>query len=115
MVASEIVMTYEADHFTYDDACDLSRKVLSVSRNGQIALEMGHVRDATVAALARLVVLRRDLRRAGRDLRLSGLEGRAEAFYQIYRLERFLPCQMAESQDSPARRRSPEHDPKKPC
>ena len=100
MVEGEMMMTCEADRFTYTDACHLSRKALHGAGNRRIALGMGRVRDTSVAALARLVVLRRDLLRTGRDLRLLGLGGRAEAVYMVHHLERFLPRQTAPSRDN---------------
>jgi hypothetical protein len=100
MVGSEMVMTYQAERLSYEDACSLSRSVLAGSGQGQVSLEMDQVRDTTTAALARLVLLRRDLLRSGRDLRVLGLRGRAELLYEVNRLHDILPRQQATEADS---------------
>jgi hypothetical protein len=41
--------------------------------------------------LAKLVILRGELLKAGRDLRIAGLEGRTKGLYEIYRLDQALP------------------------
>jgi len=56
-----------------------------------ILVDLKSASDATTAGLARLVLLRGRLLKAGRDLLIRGLTGRAEAMYQITRLQRVLP------------------------
>ena len=50
------------------------------------------MQDATTAAFATLVLLRRALLRAGRDLLLTGLHDRAAYLFGINRLGSVLPC-----------------------
>jgi ABC-type transporter Mla MlaB component len=52
---------------------------------------MSGVEEVTTSAFARLVLLRRELRRQGRDLKLVGLRARAEKLYEINRLSQVLP------------------------
>ena len=56
-----------------------------------VLLDLRWTTETTTAALARLILLRARLLRAGRDLMIVGLRGRAEALYEITRLTRILP------------------------
>ena len=56
-----------------------------------VVIDMSAVEEATTSAFARLVLLRRELRRAGRDLRITGLRDRAARLYEISRLDTVLP------------------------
>jgi anti-anti-sigma regulatory factor len=57
-----------------------------------VVIDMKRVQDATTAAFATLVLLRRTLLRTGRDLLLVGLHDRAALLFGINRLEAVLPC-----------------------
>ncbi len=56
-----------------------------------VVIDLANATDATTSAFARLVLLRRALRRVGRDLILSGLHDRTEFLYEINRLDAVLP------------------------
>jgi hypothetical protein len=81
------------DCFSYEEACRLSQLALrgagGLART--VTIDLARAADATTAAFARLVLLRRALLRSGRDLRLVGLHGRAAGVYEVNRLGRVLP------------------------
>ena len=81
--------------FAHRDASELFNAALRAAkahpRGGTVVIDMGGVEDMTTSALARLVLLRRELRRQGRDLKLIGLSSRAEKLYEINRLTAVLP------------------------
>ena len=92
MVAeTEMMIRHAARRFSYTDACNLAQRVTASSESGSILLDLERATETTTAALARLVLLRRNLLRAGRDLRIAGLSGRAKCLYEICRLSRILP------------------------
>ena len=57
-----------------------------------VVIDLKRVQDATTAAFATLVLLRRTLLRTGRDLVLVGLHDRAALLFGINRLDNVLPC-----------------------
>lgn len=61
-------------------------------REQTVCIDLEQTEEATTAALARLVVVRRDLLKSGRDLRILGLHGHAMNLYQINRMGSLLPC-----------------------
>ena len=67
------------------------RGVLASVAGGTVILDLSGVDEVTTSAFARLVLLRRELRRQGRDLKLVGLRSRAEKLYEINRLNHVLP------------------------
>ena len=75
----------------YGDACRIARRVSRRRSWRLVVLHLPGTFETSTAALARLVVLRRELLRRGRDLRIVGLVGRARALYEISRLENVLP------------------------
>lgn len=77
--------------FSHEDANAISRWALGREAPHTVVVDLSHVTDATTAAFATLVVLRRRLLRDGRDLRLSGLRERAHYVYAISRLTHVLP------------------------
>ncbi len=58
-----------------------------------VVVDLRKVEDITTAALAKLVLLRRELLRDGRDLRLKGLHSRAASVWRISKLSAVLPMQ----------------------
>ncbi len=56
-----------------------------------VIVDLTAAHDATTSAFARLVLLRRHLLHAGRDLRLTGLSDRAARLYEVSRLSSVLP------------------------
>jgi hypothetical protein len=74
----------------YADACRVARRA-SAQRSDMVHLCLRGTTHTTTAALARLILLRRDLLASGRDLRIIGLTGRAKALYEVNRLGSLLP------------------------
>lgn len=92
MVAeSSLTIRYRRDTLSYPDACALCERVRARGEADLVCLDLAETTDTTTAALAKLIVLRRDLLRTGRDLRIIGLAGRAQGVYEISRLDRILP------------------------
>lgn len=56
-----------------------------------VVIDLKRVQEATTAAFATLVLLRRTLLRTGRDLVLVGLHDRAAQLFGINRLDNVLP------------------------
>jgi hypothetical protein len=79
-----------AGNFSHDDAARLSQRALLES-SPLVILDLHRAANATTAAFARLILLRRTLLRSGRDLRLSGLRGEVIGLYEINRLHAVLP------------------------
>jgi anti-anti-sigma regulatory factor len=73
----------EADRVSHlaTDGCTIRR----------IVVDMARADEATTSAFARLVLLRRTLLKAGRDLRLTNLHDRAASLYEVIRLNEVLP------------------------
>ncbi len=97
MVAlNECTNTNSAGFFTYRHANCIANSVSDGPNRGKILINLSGVSKTDTAALARLVVLRRELRRNGRDLVICGIAGKARALYEIQRFDELLPlCQCA--------------------
>jgi ABC-type transporter Mla MlaB component len=80
-----------ASYFAHREACRVCDRVRKVRETQTIIIDMSHVREATTSAFAKLVLLRRELRRGGRDLVITGLRDRALRLYEITRLDSVLP------------------------
>jgi anti-anti-sigma regulatory factor len=74
------------------DACRIAQVALRERRAHTVIVDLKNVFDATTSAFARLVLLRRRLLQAGRDLRLINLHDRTASVYQVNRLAGVLPC-----------------------
>ena len=72
-----MTISCNCDHLSYDRACDIANQAVVVGGNDTIHIGLHRVVETTTVALARLVALRRDLRRSGRDLMIAGLHGQA--------------------------------------
>jgi len=90
VTAAHVVL--KADTFSHEHARAISRWALGRERAGVIVVDLSRADDATTAAFAALVVLRRKLLRDGRDLRLSGLRDRPRQLYAVNRLGGVLPA-----------------------
>ena len=84
-------IAFNRTNLSYTDACEISNRASDTGIGATICIELDRVAETTTAALARLVVLRRDLRRSGRDLRLAGLQGRAEHLFEFNGMGTLLP------------------------
>lgn len=92
MVAGNyITIKHEANKLTYDDVCRIARKSVQSNSVKMINIQLIQVDETTTAALARLVVLRRDLLKNGQDLRITGLCRQANDLYEITRMRKVLP------------------------
>jgi ABC-type transporter Mla MlaB component len=86
------IVRTDASLLDYPVACDLAARLSPDGPEGLIYLDLRHTPSTTTGALARLIFLRRDLLKSGRDLRIVGLNGRARALYEVYGLAEALPC-----------------------
>ena len=91
MVATQTTIRCDSDHLSYEGACGIANQASATSGHDMIRLELQHVVETTTAALARLIALRRNLRRSGRDLMITGLCGQAESIYEFNRMATLLP------------------------
>ena len=92
---SDTAIEHEAQELPYQDACRIAERARNAHPDIIVVIWLKAVCQTTTAALARLVALRRELRRVGTDLRLVGLTGRAEALFEINRMNHLLPRQSA--------------------
>ena len=88
----QLAIVHGAGHFSHGDACRIADLVLGQGRAATVVIDLKNAVDATTSAFARLVLLRRLLLKAGRDLRLTNLRARAASLYQVNRLASVLPC-----------------------
>jgi len=56
-----------------------------------VIVDMGRVLEATLPALARLVLMRRELTQRGRDMRLAAVRGQPARLMENHRLQAILP------------------------
>jgi len=92
MVAQSVkTIRFGAGRLDYAQACEMAGRVGLALPGRYVQLHLERTTEATLAALARLIVLRRELLRGGGDLCIVGLSGRAEDLYRLSRLERILP------------------------
>jgi ABC-type transporter Mla MlaB component len=83
----------EAKNLSHDAAEKLCDQILGSPQAKTVVLDLQRTEDADTAAFARLVVLRRNLLKDGRDLRLRGLKQRAKSLWTISKLASVLPVQ----------------------
>jgi anti-anti-sigma regulatory factor len=91
MLPTELAIIHDTEYFRHPDAAKIFRWALGARGVKTVIIDLTHVRDATTAAFAQLVLLRRKLLRSGRDLRLMGLRERAARVYEVNRLAEVLP------------------------
>jgi anti-anti-sigma regulatory factor len=82
----------KAHRFTHPDANRIFQAVMHTPSWKTVIIDLSKAEDATTSAFARLVILRRELLRHGRDLRLVGLRDRVRKVYDVNRLSSVLPC-----------------------
>ena len=87
------IITHAADRLTYAEACRLAGQAADCGTAATVRIELERTTDTTMGALARLVVLRRQLLRRGVELRITGLHGRARALYEVNGLAGLLPTE----------------------
>ena len=82
---------FRSRYLSYGDACVMARRIFARSSWEIVYIHLAETTGTSTAALARLVLLRRELLESGRDLRIIGLSGKAKALYEISRLNNILP------------------------
>ena len=90
MMASQMTISCDSNYLSYERACDIANKALAIGGD-KIRIVLNCVVETTTAALARLIALRCNLRRSGRDLIIAGLHGQAENLYEFNRMASLLP------------------------
>ena len=98
MIAGNVVrIGCESHSLSYDDAKELARQAIAASEGWTVVLDLGTITETTTAALAKLVALRRQLRKTGRDLRIICPHGKAKHLYDVSRLDKLLPAMAAKA------------------
>jgi ABC-type transporter Mla MlaB component len=92
VAANQYTVASDSTHFLHEDACRLSKLVRTQADGTTVVIDLSRASDTTTSALARLVLLRRELLKSGRDLRLTGLCDRVAGMYEINRLVSVLPA-----------------------
>jgi anti-anti-sigma regulatory factor len=91
MFCQSFAIVPQTPRLTHPEAFQLSGQLLEDQPPKLVVLDLSSVADITTSAFARLILLRRELRRRGSDLRLCGLNGRPARLYEISRLQAVLP------------------------
>lgn len=91
IAAQDTVVTCETASLSHEDVSQIRQQVLSRRLPGLVVLDLSAVRETTTGALAAMTILRRELLRRGRDLRLRGIKARVAGLYDIHRLHNVLP------------------------
>ncbi|HVT91009.1 MAG TPA: STAS domain-containing protein [Tepidisphaeraceae bacterium] len=91
MLSRDFAIAPKTRCFAHREAYGVWKDILRLNPAETIVLDLSSVDDVTTSAFARLVLLRRELRRNGGDLRLAGLHDRAEQVYKFNRLDDVLP------------------------
>ena len=93
MAANQPTILVAAKSFSHAEACRLAERATRCDQT--IVIDLSDCGDASTAAFARVVLLRRELLEAGRDLCLAGLHGQPARLFEVHRLDNVLP-QLAE-------------------
>ena len=91
MVASPTITFRSCQRLSHVEASRLADSAMNCGAH-TIILDLSRCLEATTPALARLVLLRRELLAAGRDFRIGGLRGQPAKLLEVHRLEKVLPC-----------------------
>jgi anti-anti-sigma regulatory factor len=86
-----MTITHEGNSLSYADSDRIARKAIESRDCRTVLVNIGNARVASTAALAKLVVLRRELLKSGRDMRLVGLAEQPQQLRRICRLDTVLP------------------------
>jgi ABC-type transporter Mla MlaB component len=90
MVASQSITLRAAERLSHSEATRLAA-LASAYRGQTIIIDVSRCLEATTPALARLVLLRRELLQRGSDVRIAGLRGQPAKLLEVHRLENVLP------------------------
>jgi hypothetical protein len=91
VAASDICVTHPSDCLTYADARWIAREAMASRGPARVCIDLKGTTHTSTRALAMPIYLRSNLLKAGRDLRIVGLSGRAEGPYSVHQLGRGLP------------------------
>ena len=91
MLGNVLAIRHGAERLDVRAAAEIAQTAWRHDGRAMVFLDLARTRETTTAALARLVLLRGRLLKAGRDLCIRGLAGNADALYHITRLEKVLP------------------------
>ena len=91
MEAQELAIVHGSERFSNADACEVAALAERVAAKS-VVLDLANADEATTSAFARLVLLRRNLLKVGRDIRLTNLRSKAAGLYEVNRLGGVLPC-----------------------
>ena len=91
MVASQSTILPAAGVLSHAEATRLADLAISSTTNPVIVLDLSRCDEASTAAFARLVLLRRALKAQGRDVRLAGLHDQPARLFEVHRLGGILP------------------------
>ncbi len=86
-----ILIPYPRATLDYPQVCILAGRLQSGPAPAVFTLDLACSTDATTAAFARLVLLRRHLLERGSDIHLRNLSGRANLLYLFNRMQELLP------------------------
>jgi anti-anti-sigma regulatory factor len=89
--ALPLAVVPKCPRFSHEHADAISRWALGRGSARTVVIDLSYATDATTAAFATLVLLRRRLLRDGRDLRVEGLRDRAQHVFNVNRLHAVLP------------------------
>jgi ABC-type transporter Mla MlaB component len=90
MVAIQSITLRAAERLSHREATRLA-DLASAYTAQTIIIDVSHCMEATTPALARLVLLRRELLKRGSDVRIAGLCGQPAKLLEVHRLENVLP------------------------
>ncbi|MCC5831160.1 MAG: hypothetical protein JJU36_17100 [Phycisphaeraceae bacterium] len=88
----ERIVRHHGSEFSYESAQALFALAHQLGRGEKLVIDLSDSANTTIAALAKLIELRRVLLELGSDLRLVGLSGRVGAIHSLHRLGNVLPC-----------------------
>ncbi len=91
MTDGEIAFIHEEESFRHKHALKIYEQALRSEGAQTVVIDLANATVATTSAFARLVLLRRELRRNGRDLVVAGLRDQPAYLFEINRLEAVLP------------------------
>lgn len=97
--ATHITITHEDAWLSCSDACRIADQAMADPQPDMVFIDLRRTTDTTTGALARLVLLRRELLEHGRDLRILGPSARAAGLYEINHMSNLLPQERMEPSD----------------
>jgi ABC-type transporter Mla MlaB component len=84
-------IVYPFEKLRHADVMTIGKDIQRSAGGKVVVLDLRHTKEATTAALAGLILLRQRQIKAGGDILLVGLDGKAQYLYEILRLAKILP------------------------